>query len=98
MHGGGGGGVLPSLIILTSYYNASLLSRVYSDNATGDSSFGVSAGDCKDGMGPSTTHLTYYKYDYWLDGGGFVILYQVLSRNYSFQKRQVLFFFIYQAV
>ena len=48
---------------------ASSLSRVYSDTATSGYSFGVEAGYSKGGVGPSTTHLYYYRDDCWLDGG-----------------------------
>ena len=60
----------------------SALSRVYIDNAnaTGDSSFFVSAGYGKGGVASRTTHLTSHKYDCWIDGGSFVLY---TSRYYT---------------
>ena len=44
------------------------------------SSFGVSYGYVKYGVGPRTTQMFSQKYDFWFDGGGFV---PYLSRYYS---------------
>ena len=49
----------------------SLFMRGYSDNTTGDYSFGFAAGYGKGDMGPMNTHLIFYTYNCWLGGGYF---------------------------
>ena len=51
----------------------------HSVGSDGGSSFGVSYGDGKGGVGPRTTHMLSQKYDCWFDGGDFV---PSLSRYY----------------
>ena len=67
----------------------SSFSRGYSDNATGNSSFGVIAVDGKGGLGPRTTHLSSQKVDCWINGGDF-LSYHIrdnLSMSYSNNDR-----------
>ena len=51
---------------------SSSLSRYYSVDTDGGSSFGVASGDGKGGVVPRTTHIYSQKYNFWLTGGYFV--------------------------
>ena len=57
-------------------------SRDYIAVAAGGSSFGVSSGDVKGGVGPRKTNLHPQKVDCWLDGGNFVS-YQSCDYSYT---------------
>ena len=46
--------------------------KEYPVGALGASSFGVSVGGGKGGVGPRTNHLTPQKFYCWTDGGSFV--------------------------
>ena len=54
-------GLRPSQIHCTASPMVSSLSRSYSDNDTCDSSFVVSYGEDKNGVGPSTTQVSSNK-------------------------------------
>ena len=75
-----GGGVLPSHINCTAPPMVSYYSRYYSVGASSDSSFGVSGGYGKGGVGPRTTHFSSQKVGFWIDGVDFVSYW---SRDYS---------------
>ena len=47
------------------------LSKYYSVGVFGVYPFGDSDGKGKRGVGPRTTHLTFQKVDFWIDGGNF---------------------------
>ena len=56
----------------------------YSDNAYGDSSFGVGDGDNQGVVSPRRTHLTSQKVGFCIDGNDFV---SYESRYYSYMSR-----------
>ena len=53
---------------------ASTFIRYYSDNSTSYSSFDVSDGDSKGGMGPRITQFSSHKDDCLLDGDNFCVV------------------------